>query len=95
MRSRYNEKKENVIMQFISATENTQTFATVIEQAKGEPVIIREQDRDIAVILSMADYQRITQINIQEFQQFRKKLGQKAQERGLTEDKLNKLLTQD
>ena len=43
----------------------------------------------------MADYQRITQINIQEFQQFRKKLGQKAQERGLTEDKLNKLLTQD
>jgi hypothetical protein len=88
-------KKEKVIMQFISATENTQTFATVIKQAKGEPVIIREQDRDIAVILSMADYQRITQINIQEFQQFRKKLGQKAQERGLTEDKLNKLLTQD
>jgi PHD/YefM family antitoxin component YafN of YafNO toxin-antitoxin module len=95
MRSRYNEKKEKVIMQFISATENTQTFATVIEQAKGEPVIIREQNRDIAVILSMADYQRITQINIQEFQKFRKKLGQKAQERGLTEDKLNKLLTQD
>jgi hypothetical protein len=36
-----------------------------------------------------------TRYNIQEFQQFRENIGREAQERGLTEDKLNKLLSND
>ena len=43
--------------------------------------------------MSIEDYQRITRINIQEFQQFRDNIGKKAQKRGLTEDKLNELLS--
>ncbi len=82
-------------MQIVSATEAKQAFASVIDKAQREPVIIRKQNRDVAVILSMEDYQRITQINIQEFQQFRQNLGAKAQKRGLTEDKLNELLSND
>jgi prevent-host-death family protein len=82
-------------MQIVSATEAKQTFAAVIDKAQREPVIIRKQNRDVAVIMSMEDYQRLTQANIQEFQQFRKNMGLKAQERGLTEDKLNELLTTD
>ncbi len=79
-------------MQVVSATEAKQTFAAVIDKAQREPVIIRKQNRDVAVIMSIEDYQRITRINIQEFQQFRENIGRKAQERGLTEDKLNELL---
>ena len=79
-------------MQVVSATEAKQTFAAVIHKAQREPVIIRKQNRDVAVIMSIEDYQRITRINIQEFQQFRENIGRKAQERGLTEDKLNELL---
>ena len=82
-------------MQFISATEAKQTFASVIDKAQREPVTIQKQNRNVAVIMSMADYQRITQINIQDFQEFRASIGYKAQERGLTEDKLNELLSLD
>jgi hypothetical protein len=45
--------------------------------------------------MSIEDYQRLTQANIQEFQQFRENIGRKAQERGLTEDKLNEILATD
>jgi prevent-host-death family protein len=82
-------------MQYVSATEAKQTFAAVIDKAQREPVIIRKQNRDVAVIMSIEDYQRLTQANIQEFQQFRENIGRKAQERGLTEDKLNEILATD
>lgn len=82
-------------MQFVSDTEVNQAFAAIIDKAQREPVTIRQQNRDVAVIMSMEDYQRITRINIQEFQQFRENIGRKAQERGLTEDKLNELLIND
>jgi prevent-host-death family protein len=82
-------------MQVVSATEASQTFGAVLDQAQREPVIIRQQNRDVAVVMSIEDYQLLTQINIQEFQQFRQNMGYKAQERGLTEDKLNKILATD
>ncbi|HEY9703485.1 MAG TPA: type II toxin-antitoxin system Phd/YefM family antitoxin [Allocoleopsis sp.] len=85
------ERKE-VIMQVVSATEAKQTLADVIHKAQREPVIIGQQNPDVAVIMSIEDYQRITRINIQEFQQFRENIGRKAQKLGLTEDKLNQLL---
>ncbi|MBC5793792.1 type II toxin-antitoxin system Phd/YefM family antitoxin [Anabaena aphanizomenioides LEGE 00250] len=82
-------------MQFVSDIEVNQAFAAVIDKVQHEPVTIRQQNRDVAVIMSIEEYQRITRINIQEFQQFRENIGRKAQERGLTEDKLKKLLTED
>jgi prevent-host-death family protein len=82
-------------MQFVSDIEVNQAFAAVIDKVQREPVTIRQQNRDVAVIMSIEDYQRITRINIQEFQQFRENIGRKAQERGLTEDKLDKLLSED
>ena len=82
-------------MQYVSATEAKQTFGAIIDQAQREPVIIRKQNRDVAVIMSIQDYQRLTQATRQEFQDFRQNIGRKAQERGLTEDELNKLLATD
>jgi len=82
-------------MQTISATEAKQAFGSVIDKAQREPIMIRKQNRDVTVIMSIADYQRITRTNIQEFQQFRENIGNKAQERGLTEEKLNELLSND
>ena len=80
-------------MQFISMTDTQQTVASLIDKVKGEALFIREQDRDVAVVLSIEEYQRITRTNIENFQQFRKDIGGKAQERGLTEDKLSELLS--
>jgi prevent-host-death family protein len=82
-------------MKIVSATEAKQTFAAVIDKAQREPIIIRKQNRDVAVIMSIEDYQRLTQANLQEFQLFREKIGYKAQEQGLTEEKLNEILAED
>ncbi|MDJ0845127.1 type II toxin-antitoxin system Phd/YefM family antitoxin [Crocosphaera sp.] len=84
----YNNKRNPLIliMEIVSITEVTQTLPSVIRKVQKEPVIIHENDREIAVIMSIEDYKRLTEANIQEFQMFRKKLANKAQERGLTED---------
>ncbi|MEB3150741.1 MAG: type II toxin-antitoxin system Phd/YefM family antitoxin [Sphaerospermopsis sp.] len=55
-------------MQFISDTEAKQKFASILDKAQREPVIIRQENRDVAVVLSIEEYQRIMRINIQEFQ---------------------------
>ncbi len=89
----YNIRKRAKAMQIVSATEAKQSFGAVIDKAQREPVMIRKQNRDVAVIMSIEDYQRITRINIQEFQQFRDNIGKKAQKSGLTEEKLNELLS--
>lgn len=82
-------------MRFISATEAKQTFGTIINQAQREPITIQKKNRNVAVIMSIEDYQRITKSNMQEFQQFRANIGHRALEKGLTEDKLQELLADD
>ena len=82
-------------MQIISAPEADRTFNQIIDQAQHEPVMIRQQNRNVAVMLSVEEYQRIIQTNIQEFQQFRVNIGYKALTQGLTEEKLQELLNND
>lgn len=44
--------------------------AQVIETAAREPVVIQRQKRDVAVVLSMREYERLTRLNVAEFQRF-------------------------
>ena len=82
-------------MQYVSATEAKQTFSAVLDTAQREPVVIRKQNRDVAVMISMRDYERLRRVNIEEFQRFCDRLGQNAAARGLTEEKLNEILASD
>jgi hypothetical protein len=43
----------------------------------------------------MSDYERLTKLNLGEFQEFRKRIAQKAGERRLTEDLLNDILNDE
>jgi prevent-host-death family protein len=79
----------------ISATDAKQSFATVLESAAREPVLIQKQKRDVAVVLSIADYERLTRVNVQAFQRFCDQVGAKAEQRGLTEEKLAELLNDE
>ena len=79
----------------ISATDAKQAFATVLESAAREPVLIQKQKRDVAVVLSIADYERLTRMNVQAFQCFCDQVGAKAEQRGLTEGKLAELLNDE
>ncbi|HEU5377320.1 MAG TPA: type II toxin-antitoxin system Phd/YefM family antitoxin [Ktedonobacteraceae bacterium] len=82
-------------MQYVSATDAKQTFSAVLDTAQREPVIIRKQNRDVAVMISMRDFERLRRVNIEEFQKFCDRLGQNAAARGLTEEKLNEILASD
>lgn len=58
----------------------------VLDAAQREPVIIRRQNRDVAVLLSPQDYERLRALNAMDFQQFCDRVAEKAAARGMTEE---------
>jgi prevent-host-death family protein len=79
----------------VPATEAKNRLGAILDDAQREPVVIRRQDRDIAVILSMADYERLRTGNIQAFLELRNQIAAEAAANGLTEERLNELLGGD
>jgi len=79
----------------VSATDAKQRLAALLDAAQREPVMIRRQNRDIAVVLSPAEYDRMRGLNVAEFQQFCDRVGRKAMAQGLTAKKLAQLLADD
>ncbi len=82
-------------MKTVSASEAKQRLAAVIDAAALEPVVIRRQKRDVAVVLSIREYERLVRLNVSEFQQFCDKVGAGAKVADRTEEKLNELLADD
>jgi PHD/YefM family antitoxin component YafN of YafNO toxin-antitoxin module len=79
-------------MRYISAAEADQGLAMVLDMAQREPVVIRRQHQDVPVLLSMAEYEKLRRLNMEEFQRFCVIIGERASARGLTEEKLVELL---
>jgi prevent-host-death family protein len=82
-------------MRYVSATDAKQRLAALLDAAQREPVTIRRQKRDVAVILSPQEYDRLRALNIDEFERFCDRVAQRAAARGLTEDKLAAILRDD
>ena len=54
-------------MKFINATEAKNQFGKLIDDAQSEPIAIQKNGRDIAVVISMAEYNsRIKQESVQD-----------------------------
>lgn len=53
-------------MKYVSATEAKERFAEVLQSAQQEPVTVRSYDRDVAVVLSLEDWQRLKGTNLEE-----------------------------
>jgi prevent-host-death family protein len=79
-------------MKTVSATEAKQRLAALLDAAQREPVLIRRQNRDVAVIMSAEEYERIRKINVDEFQKFCDRVGSEAVKRGMTEEILADIL---
>lgn len=79
-------------MQYITATDAKQNFGALIDIAQREPVVIRRQNRDAAVLISRQDYDRLRRLQIEEFQVFRGRVAADAAAKGLTPEILEKLL---
>ncbi|CAN5566834.1 hypothetical protein BH23ACI1_BH23ACI1_23700 [soil metagenome] len=82
-------------MKAIAATEAKNRLGAILDEAQREPIVIRRQDRDIAVVLSMAEYERLRTGNIQAFLDIRNQVAAAAAARGLTDPRLAELLDAD
>ena len=79
----------------VTASEAKQGLARVIEAAAREPVVIQRQKRDVAVVLSMQEYERLVRLNVAEFQRLCNRAGATAKEAGLNEARLAELLADE
>ena len=82
-------------MKSVPATEAKNRLGAILDEAQREPIVIRRQDRDIAVVLSMADYERLRSGNVQAFLDLRKEVAAEAAAKGLTDERLDELLNDD
>ena len=82
-------------MKTVPATEAKNRLGAILDEAQREPIVIRRQDRDIAVVLSMADYERLRSGNARAFLELRNEVAAQAAAKGLTDKQLAELLTGD
>jgi prevent-host-death family protein len=82
-------------MRTVSATDAKQRLAALLDAAQREPVLIRRQNRDVAVIMSAEEYDRIRGVHNDEFERFCDRVSAQAKARGLTEKILADILSTD
>jgi prevent-host-death family protein len=79
----------------IAATEAKNRLGAILDAAQREPIVIRRQERDIAVVLSIADYDRLRSANAGAFLDLRNEIAAEAAKAGLTDARLAELVSDD
>lgn len=80
-------------MQTISATDAKQAFGAALDAAQREPVFIRKQNRDVAVLLSVQEFEKLRGLRIDAFDRIAETMATKAAARGMTDKTLAELMT--
>jgi PHD/YefM family antitoxin component YafN of YafNO toxin-antitoxin module len=80
-------------MKIINVADDPQTLA-LLDAADRQPVLLRRNNRDAAVLLSPSEYQRLLYPEVTEFDAACELLSAKVLARGFTEEKLQAILTE-
>lgn len=79
-------------MRVLLATDVKQGFGASLDVAQRAPVLIREQNRDVAVLLSFEEYEKLRGLRLDAFDQVCDGIAAKAEARGLTGEALAAVL---
>jgi prevent-host-death family protein len=81
-------------MTTVSATQAKQHFAELLEKAQKGPVRIRRHNRNLAVLVSAEEYERMVRERWREFDRLSALAAAQAKANGLTEEKLQEILAE-
>lgn len=76
----------------MSATDAKQRFAALIDAAQREPIVIRRQNRNVAVVMSAEQFDRMRGVANDELDRLCERVSKQAAKRGLTDKILADLL---
>ncbi len=70
-------------------------FNYVLDAAQQGPVVIERAQEEVALVISARQYRLWRRQAVDDFNQFCDEISDRAEVRGMTEDKLNELLSSD
>ncbi len=82
-------------MQTVSATRAKQNFAAIVDQAQREPVRIQRHERDVAVLVSADEWEKIHQMRVKDLIRFTEETSRYAESKGMTDELLEQLLADE
>ena len=82
-------------MRYSAQLESETSLTSLVTAAQQEPVFIEEDNRAVAVLVSARDYERLRSAANDDFQEFCDFISDRAAKAGLTDAKLDQLLSDD
>lgn len=82
-------------MKSIDEAEAQARLDEILDEAQRQPIVIRRQGRESAIVLSLVEFERLRSDNIRAFLELRDAVAREANEAGLTEEGIIQLLNED
>jgi PHD/YefM family antitoxin component YafN of YafNO toxin-antitoxin module len=83
-----------LVMRAFTEKEAKQQLSKLLDLAQSGPIAIRRGNEDVAIVVAASEYERLRQLSVEEFQRLCDRIGRRAKRRGLTEEKLNAMLSE-
>lgn len=79
-------------MRELSATDVKQGFGSALDEAQRGPVLIKKQNRAVAVLLSVQEYDKLRGLRLTAFERLCDEIAAKAAARGLDDETFEALM---
>lgn len=79
-------------MKIMTISEAERAFDAVLESLADDSVVLKRGERDVAVVISIDDYEKLRRLKVEELLALCEEVGRDAEARGLTEERLAELL---